>query len=479
MQPVQDAADVPLIDGTFFAELERQVGVRNFANWFQKKTSLQIQDDLVVLGVSSPFLLTWMQRQFRQGVETAAQNALGPSAIVRFRVDPDLVNAEDLLGSVDDHAAPAGGVRAVDDRRRGPRLDDGRTHRRTGAGRKFADLADYIVGDCNDLAYTAAVQAGELPGERVNPVYVHGGVGVGKTHLIEGVYRLIRRQHPSLHVTFITAEAFANYFTRALRERSLPAFRQKFRSVDALILDDVQFLDGKKVIQEEFLHTMKHLVSHGRQVVLAGDRHPRLMSRSGDEFVSHLLSGLVCRIETPSIETRREVVDRKLVRSEAVIQPEARSYVARRFRNMRELEGALNCLETYYRLTRKPVTESRAARVLANLERDCVRIVRMTDVERVVCQAFGVTPEDLKSSSRNRRLTQPRRIAIYLARKLAQAAYSEIGRYFGGRNHSTVLSAEKKVVAELESQCQIQIASREWPLAELIGALEAELQAAG
>ena len=277
----------------------------------------------------------------------------------------------------------------------------------------------------------------------------------------------------------MTSEAFANYFTRALRERSTPAFRQKFRTVDVLIVDDTQFLDGKRMIQEEFLHTVKHLLSHGRQVVVAGDRHPRLLNKSSEELVSHLLSGLVCRIDSPDEQTRRAIVERKLERCEVRILSSARDYVAQRFRNIRELEGALHCLATYGRLVGRSVTESRAVEFLGNLERDCIRVIRISDVEQAVCRTFGVTVDDLKSSSRNRRVTQPRRIAIYLSRKLAQAAYSEIGRHFGGRNHSTILSAERKVATELQRRASVQIGARDWPLGELIDSLEGELNAVG
>ena len=182
------------------------------------------------------------------------------------------------------------------------------------AGRRFADLADFVKGPCNELALTAALQICEQPGSRYNPLVLYGGVGTGKTHLLEASYRRLRAGHPALRVMFLSAEGFANHFTQALRDRSLPSFRQRFRSVDVLIIDDVDFLDGKRVIQEEFLHTVKQLESHDRQIVLSADRHPRLLTRLSEELVTRFISGIVCRMESPDLETRRAIVARKAAR---------------------------------------------------------------------------------------------------------------------------------------------------------------------
>ena len=236
------------------------------------------------------------------------------------------------------------------------------------AGRRFADLADFVKGPGNELAMTAALQICEQPGSRYNPLVLYGGVGTGKTHLLEATYRRLRARHPALHVLFLSAEGFANHFTQALRDRSLPSFRQRFRSVDVLVIDDVDFLDGKRVIQEEFLHTIKQLESHERQIVLSADRHPRLLTKLSEELVTRFISGIVCRMESPDLETRRTIVARKAARLTTRVSDEALELVAQRFRtSVRELEGALNCLETYGLMTGKQVGLSAARHVLADL----------------------------------------------------------------------------------------------------------------
>jgi chromosomal replication initiator protein len=346
---------------------------------------------------------------------------------------------------------------------------------RAQSGRRFADLNDFVTGPGNHLAFSAALQICEQPGS-YNPLVLHGGVGIGKTHLLEGVYRRMRALRPSARVLFLSAESFANYFTQALRDRTLASFRQRFRGVDVLMIDDVDFLDGKRVIQEEFLHTVKQLESHGRQVALTADRHPRLLTRLSEELVTRFMSGIVCRLESPDLNTRRTIVARKAARMTALITDEAIEFVVQRFAlSVRELEGALNFLENYGQTTGKTINLTVARNVLADIDRDCVRIVRVAEVEQAVCRLFSVGVDDLRSARRTRTVSQPRMLAMYLARKMTQAAYTEIGEHFGGRNHSTVMSAEKRVRELLEADATVRAGTQEWKLGDLLASLEQQL----
>ncbi len=474
MQPVAvepTQAGLP-VDDAVWEVLKSHVGDRNFHHWFHHKTSLSISNDELTIGVSSPFLLNWMQKQFRDAVQRVAESILGPSARTRFVVD----------ASVSDQVKPRNRQPADAKRKLSTKAANNSAPRKRNGGnnreRRFASLTDFENGPCNEMALIASRQVCEAPGSRFNPLFIHGGVGTGKTHLLEGTYREIRRQYPELQVMFLTSEAFTNYFTAALRGHTLPSFRQKFRNVDVLLVDDIDFLNGKRVIQEEFLHTFKQLESHGRQIVVTADRHPRLISKVSDELVTRFLSGLVCRLESPDLETRQRIVHRKAARLDADITDDALSFVARRFKNnVRELEGAINCLYTYFVMTRKRVGVAAARKVLADLERDCVRVVRLADIEQAVCQVFGVEPKQLKSARRTRTISQPRMLAMFLARKHTQSAYNEIGQYFGGRNHSTVVSAEKKVVGWLSDDNPIRIASEMWTTNEIVEAIEQQLLA--
>ena len=468
MQPETPAMVQPIISpkDAFLHELASRIGSPNFEHWFHNKTELTISDDEVTIGVGSPFLLTWMQRRFR-GDAAAAAAVLGPSTQVRFEVNAALSVGLQSTGKQTTEPKEKRPPQAVVSKRQPAQ-----------GTRRLADLDDFVEGRCNELPLTAVRQICQSPGTKLNPLFLHGGVGTGKTHLLEGIHRQIRQRFPSLQVVLLNAESFANYFTQALRGHTLPSFRQRFRTVDCLLVDDIDFLDAKRGIQEEFLHTYKQLESRGRQVVLTSDCHPRLLTKLSDELTTRFLSGLVCRLETPDFETRRRIVERIAARMEADISPDVLEFVAQRFSNsVRELEGALNCLETYYSMTQKRIGLGSARQILASLERDCARIVRISDVEQAVCGFFGLEPEELKSSKRHRTVSQPRMLAMYLIRKHTSAAYSEIGQYFGGRNHSTVMSAEKKVRSWLKQGVAVSVASRSLTLDEVVETLEHQLQA--
>jgi chromosomal replication initiator protein len=467
--------------------LAQQVGERGFQNWFAGKVRLKLDGNLLVVGVASPFLLTWMQKKFARQIYATAIACVGPSAEYRLEVDPQLAALTNNPSASETDSARSSKSQETDQAvasKAAASSADSRTTRATTQqqptfrGRRFADLSSFVQGKSNQLAYMATCQASEEPGVLYNPLFIHGGVGIGKTHLLEGFYRKIRQLYPALNVVYLTAEAFGNYFSKALQERSLPGFRQRFRNVDVLIIDDIDFFESKRNFQEELLHTIKHLESHGRQLVFSSDRHPRLLTKMNEELTTRFLSGLVCRIEAPEKELRLEIARQRAHKLKTPITEGALAYVARRFtNNVRELEGAVNCLQTCHLMTGQKVTTSMARQVLADLERDCIRIVKLDDINQIVCSTFGVSEADLKSSRRSRNISQPRMLAMFLARKLTQAAYSEIGDYFGGRNHSTVMFAEKQVRKWLESHSSIQVALQEWPTEEVIESLEQQLLA--
>jgi chromosomal replication initiator protein len=318
----------------------------------------------------------------------------------------------------------------------------------------------------------------ERPQSAPSPVYLFGGVGCGKTHLLEGLAEELARKHPGQRVLALTSEDFANQFTQALDARSLPSFRQRFRNVDLLCVDDVDFFDGKRVIQEEFLNTLRQLLRQEKTLVLTADRHPRLLSRSADELVSVLQSGLVCRIEAPDEATRKAVVRGLAGRLKLQATSDALDYLAARFtRNIRELEGAVHFLCNWQQSTGSRASLSATRDAVAALVRDCVRIVRLSDVEQAVCSFFNVPPEELRSARRERAVAAPRMLAMYLARRLTPAAYSAIGEYFGGRNHSTVMSAERKVEASIQARSRLRIGVQDWTMNDVVAALEQRLAA--
>lgn len=469
------------------------IGQQQFDHWFRDKTELSLIDGELVVRAASPFLLKWLQKQFKESLSRAAEHAMGPAARLRFdcgAIAPREIPAPRELQAPRSTSPPPAASQALIAL---PVESSGLSIVATSipavlstteergirpAGRRFADLSEFIVGPCNELALTAVRQVCSRPDGAGGPLFLYGPVGTGKTHLLEGVHRNLRRTHRDLHALFLTSEQFTNYFTQAFRDRTLPAFRQKFRSVDVLLVDDVDFFEGKKAVQEEFLHTYKQLDSLGKLIVVSADRHPRLLTKLTDELRTRFLSGMVCRLEAPDLETRERIVIRKAEKLDAEFSPEALRYVAQRFSNsVRELEGALNCLQVYHRMTGKRVGVTAARQALSDLERDCLRVVRLADIERAVCNLFGLETEDLRSPSRTRAVSEPRMLAMYLARRHTRSAYSEIGRHFGGRNHATVIAAERKVVGWLREGTSVRVASRTWQLADILETLEQQLQA--
>ncbi|HEX6986289.1 MAG TPA: chromosomal replication initiator protein DnaA, partial [Planctomycetaceae bacterium] len=464
-----------------FDRLRAGLDAKTYEHWIDGKVALSARDDELTVGVGSPFLLAWMQRQFTAAFRTAAREVLGASARLRFVVDGRVGLPNIRVGNSSGVAASrseAARTPAAPAAEAVPVKANVAPRPARPEARRYADLAEFVAGPNSELAYAAALRLCEHPAAFAGPLYVYGGVGLGKTHLLEGVARRLRGQAGAGQVAYFTAEAFANYFTEALRGRTLPAFRNRFRGVDVLLVDDVDFLDGKRGLQEEFLHTLQHLESRGRTIVLAADRHPKLLTRTAEELVTRFLAGTVCRLEPPDYETRLRILDRKASRLPDAPSRPVLDWIARRFRGgVRELEGALNCLGVYREMSGRPVGLAAARQILGDLERDCLRAIRLPDIERAVCEFFGVEPNDLRSPNRSRSVSQPRMLAMYLARKHTQAAYGEIGAHFGGRNHSTVIAAERKVRQLLDGASAWTVAAESMPLGDLVRSIESRLRA--
>lgn len=455
--------------------LRDSLGARRYQNWFGGSTRMELSDAQLVLHVQSPYHVKWVQKQFEAELLSIAAGIVGPDVSMRYEIGAEVTLAPlPVAPPTVPGRASAPAVQTSPGRRTGAAPGPRDVH---GRSKRIYTLNDFVVGEANALPMAAVQQFLNEPGT-ISPLYLHGGVGNGKTHLLEGIRARMRKDYPQLQVLLLTAEQFGNYFTQALSGRSLPSFRAKFRSVDVLLVDDVDFFDGKKGFQEEFLHTVKQFEHQGRQIALTANRHPRMLTRTSDELVSRFLSGLVGRIESPDDQMRIGIVERHATRMKAKFTPDALQYVASRFTgNVRELEGAVNVLATWSQMTRNKVTISAARQLLGRLERDCLRLVRVSDVESAVCDFFGIEAESLRSASRKRTLSQPRMLAMYLTRKLTQAAYSEIGTYFGGRNHSTVMSAERKITEQLNAAQTIRIASESWTLQDVLQTLEDRIKA--
>lgn len=449
-------------------ELKQSLGNRRYQNWFGGNTKLELHDAELIVHVQVPYLVKWIQQQFGERFQEIVAGIVGPASTISYEVGQEVLLTE--IAEEDKPAAqPVAGVARA--------TASPAAAKKRSFGRRNRTLSEFVIGSSNELALAAVHQVVNEPGV-VTPLYLHANVGNGKSHLLEAMKLRLKQEYPGLQLLLITAEQFTNYYTQALGAKTLPSFRQKFRTVDILLVDDVDFLDGKKGIQEEFLHTLKQFEEGGRQVVVSANRHPRLLGRTSEELVSRFVSGLVCRLENPDAETREEIVRRHASRQQAKFPEPTIQYIASRFQsNGRELEGAVNLLSTWSKMTKKAVSVSVAQRLLSRLERDCLKVIRLADIEDAVCSLFGIPEETLKSKTRKQTVAQPRMLAMYLSRVLTEAPYSEIGEYFGGRNHSTVMSAERKVAEQLTSHGTLRVSTETWEIQDLVETLKDRIQA--
>jgi len=320
------------------------------------------------------------------------------------------------------------------------------------------------------------MEMAQSAGLSFNPLLIHSNIGLGKTHLLEGINQNLRRFHPRLQIIQLSAEAFTNSFLESMRAGTLSGFRARFRGAGGLIVDDVQFLAAKRATMIEFLYTFNALYDKGAPIILAADQHPRRISRLIDELVTRFLAGMVARIEPPDMETRHAILKARATARGVVVPEAVLAYIAEHLRaSIRELEGALHTVIAQAFLTGKRLDLSLAQFALRDSIRHTTKSIGLRDVERVVCNLFQISAEILKSDSRAHALVYPRMIAMFLSRKHTSAAYTEIGRYFGGRNHTTVMSAEQKVQKWLRSEKEITLLPGFRTVADLLSDLERAL----
>ncbi len=315
------------------------------------------------------------------------------------------------------------------------------------------------------------------PGQ-LTPLMFYGPTGVGKTHLLEGVWTAARKSRGRVTTIYLSAEQFTSQFLEALRGSGLPSFRRKYRGVGVLVLDDLQFFVGKRATQVELLHTIDTFLQEGRQLVFAADRSPTDLPELGPELVTRLTSGLVCRIEPPDYATRLGILGQMAKRMELHVPVDVQQFVASRLTNhARELSGALCRLSATSQSLGRPISLAMAEEALADLFAHSSRVVRLHDIEKAVCEVFGLEPASLQSDVKGKRVSHPRMLAMWLARKHTRAALSEIGHFFGRRSHSTVVSAQKRVDGWMTSGRQFDMAERHWPVDDAIRQVERRLAA--
>ena len=456
--------------------IRQRIGEPRYALWFERRTTFRWDDGHLTVGVPNLHFQEWLQKKFGEAVQGAAVEVFAQPVEVHFLIDPGLFQAvrqEQVAVTANALPTPAEGVSppAPPGNKEGAQIP--RPPRRS---RRWHRLSDFVVGPCNRVAHASAVSVVEEPGQGANPLVLHGPTGTGKTHLLEGIYVGLRRTHPEGRVCYVTAEDFTNRFLQAMRLGKLSIFRKQFRDCDALLVDDLHFLASKKATQEEFLHTFDTLLAGGGQLVVACDCHPRLAEEFTPEMTDRLLGGAVWGLTPPDRDTRLAILQSRAAAAALLIPEEVLALLAARLRgNVRELEGALHSLRHFSRVTGRPIDLDLAQEALADLLRHAVRVVHLNDVETAVCQVLRLEAGVLQGKGRSWAVSHPRMLAMYLARKHTSAAYADIGRHFGGRNHSTVVAAEKKVRQWLQDDGALILGERRLQVREVVEKVEREL----
>lgn len=320
----------------------------------------------------------------------------------------------------------------------------------------------FVSGKCNELAYAGSRAVADSPGdfEEYNPLFLYGGVGLGKTHLIHSIGNQIYDNRPDLRVLYVPSAIFTDEYISSIREKTTPAFRKKYRAVDVLLIDDVQFLEGKIETQEELFHTYNYMTDRSRQIVFTSDVPPNELTNLENRLTSRFASGLIADVNIPDYETRNAILEKKLVMEDIAIPEPVKEYMLKNIvSNIRDLEGALNKIIANARLTNKQITLDLAQYSLRDqLVAKEKPPITMEYIRQVVSERFTISIEDINSRKRNRSIVMPRQIAMYLCRKLMDVPLPVIGKFFGGRDHTTVIHACKKIADELEYDEKLKLA---------------------
>jgi len=433
------------------------VGPQRYKVWFRNSTQFTFGDDFLKVGVPNLFIGSWIEDHFSEAITRAAADVLDREVQVSFAIDPVLFRnlRKSQLNSqaafIEKNAERA--IREVRDRNgKNGRNGSGRVVPRSLRGR----LDEFVVGPPNRLAHSVALGVVDNPDADASPVFFHSACGLGKTHLLQGIANALTEQKPDIRWIYVSGEEFTNQFLYALRERRLDGFRHRFRDVDVLLLDDMQFIANKRATQEEFLHTFNTINANAKRVILASDAHPKMIGDLSASLVNRLVAGMIVRIERPDQETRCEILRRRAARSHHAVPEPVICYIAEKIEaNVRELEGCLLKLLAYASLTKAQITLDLARQALEDHLTQTGKILTVSDIEQSVATFFGLTPADLHTSRKSRTIALARNIAMYLARKHTDLSFPEIARLMGNKNHTTVLLACRRIGKLLEERAEV------------------------
>lgn len=409
-------------------QIQEQIGKASYETWFSAVQVKEKNPGVLVIEAPDDFFKTWILEHYQRDIQKILDSAGEGPIHVEFSVNSSILSTDTQtrLAKLEQNFAGAGGSQST-------------------LNARF-NFDNFVIGPSNRFACAASLAVAESPAKAYNPLLIYGRVGLGKTHLIQAITHKIRQFYPSLKHCYMSSEQFTNELINAIRNRSTTQFRKKYREIDVLLIDDVQFIAGKESTQEEFFHTFNALHDNRKQIIITSDRPPKEIINLEERLSSRFAWGLVADIQPPDFETRVAIL-RKKIKNEAIQVPDdVIHFIAEQIKtNIRELEGALIRVAAYSLLEGRPVTLDVATKTLKDMVRETSRTINVETVQKIVAEFFRIPLSELRCKKRTKNIVLPRQIAMYLSRQLTAQSLPEIGNAFGGKDHTTVLHSCKRV----------------------------------
>lgn len=415
--------------------IKEKVSPQNFETWIRPIKLSSLEGNNVTLHVPNKFFKDWLIENYQYVIREAIAKVAGIDLKVDLQIAQETKKSQT---SVRRHGEPQEKARSQSKRIRSGINQSLNPH---------YSFERFVVGPCNQFAHAASVSVAEQPAKNYNPLFIYGGVGLGKTHLLNAIGLRALSRHPNMNVVYVSAEEFMNELINSIRYDRMPKFREKYRNIDCLLIDDIQFVAGKEKTQEEFFHTFNTLHDSGKQIVVSSDKFPKDIPNMEDRLRSRFEWGLIADIHPPEIETKIAILEKKAQENNLVLPTNVAHYVASQVEsNIRELEGYLIRISAFSSITGKEIdmnlTKEVLKKILKRIEKEEVTI---EEIIKTIAAKLNVKVSDIKSQKKNKNLVFARQIAMYLARKLTALSFPDIGEKVGGRDHSTVIYANNKM----------------------------------
>lgn len=438
------------------SKLKGRLDKYTYANWFESTRFLGIRDDKLEISVPTPYFVRWLRDHYTTEINECIVEVLSKPYEVKF-----VPMEENTTGDTNGHEHAV-----AKPRRTNVAPPSARSSRSAKPGKPVVGeltsrytFERFVVGASNQFANAAARAVADSPASAYNPLFMYGGTGLGKTHLMHAIGHEVLRKKPHARIVLVSSELFTNELIEGIRQKATESFRARYRKADILLIDDIHFIAGKEATQEEFFHTFNALFDMRKQIVISSDRQPKEINGLEDRLVSRFEWGLVTDIQAPDLETRTAILQTKAAEEKATVPPECLRYIATYItNNIRELEGALITLLAYGRLHGQPITLELAEVVLRDLVgKDRIKPINIDAVLRAVADHFDVRLSELRGHGRGQHVARPRHIAMYLCRNLIPSlSLAEIGEAFGGKDHTTVIHACRRIEALLGSDPDVR-----------------------